>query len=230
MTLCQTAPLLPSVIQQQNVTQYWWEDSTPTSIPPLSATDIVVLHHKIGGITFRTALVRTSMILCISSSPSQESSVDSLLIFLSLFLAVYKGWKYDGFTSIEYMADCCVIDHPTDSNITLKISTIYSLTLNHSITRSIKSILTIPSCSINTQNHRQSLVCPSSLKPSDLMSFTNSQLYYCLVLLLLFDYLNSAITHASFMQLCRNNQLFCIDRELVLQCACCDESIWHPNE
>ena len=49
---CQTAPLLPSVTQQQNGTDYGWEDSTSTAIPPTSTTNIVGQHNKIGGITF----------------------------------------------------------------------------------------------------------------------------------------------------------------------------------
>jgi len=32
----QTAPLLPSVSQQQHIVEYWWEDSTSTAIPPVS--------------------------------------------------------------------------------------------------------------------------------------------------------------------------------------------------
>ena len=31
---CQTAPLLPSVTQQQNGTEYLWEGSTSTAVPP----------------------------------------------------------------------------------------------------------------------------------------------------------------------------------------------------
>ena len=48
---CQTAPLLPSVAQQQNVMKYFQEGSTSTAIPPTSASDIVGRHNKIGGIT-----------------------------------------------------------------------------------------------------------------------------------------------------------------------------------
>ena len=57
MPFCQTARLLPSVTQQQNVKEYWWEGSFYTVIPPTSASDIVGQDHKIGGITFGTALV-----------------------------------------------------------------------------------------------------------------------------------------------------------------------------
>jgi len=52
MTFCQTAPLLPSIPQQQNVTGYWWEGSIFTAVPPTSASDIMSQHNKIGGITF----------------------------------------------------------------------------------------------------------------------------------------------------------------------------------
>jgi len=55
--LCQTAPLLPPVAQQQNVTEYGWEDSTSTAIPPPSASDFVEHHHKTGGITFGVAVM-----------------------------------------------------------------------------------------------------------------------------------------------------------------------------
>jgi len=54
---CQTAPLLPSVTQQQNVVEYWWEGSTSTAITPASASDIVGRHNKIGGLTFEAGPV-----------------------------------------------------------------------------------------------------------------------------------------------------------------------------
>ena len=40
MPFCQTAPLLTSVTQQQNVMEYWWEGSTSTAVPPTSTSDI----------------------------------------------------------------------------------------------------------------------------------------------------------------------------------------------
>jgi len=52
MPLCQTAPLLPSVTQQQNVMGYWWEGSTSTTIPPTSTSGTVGQHNKIWGIAF----------------------------------------------------------------------------------------------------------------------------------------------------------------------------------
>ena len=48
MPFCQTAPLLPSVMQQQNVMEYCWEGSASTAIPPISASNIVRQHNKIG--------------------------------------------------------------------------------------------------------------------------------------------------------------------------------------
>jgi len=44
--LCQTAPLLPSVTQQQPITEFWWEDSTPTAIPPPSDPGVMGQHKK----------------------------------------------------------------------------------------------------------------------------------------------------------------------------------------
>ena len=57
MLICHTAPLLPSVAQQQNVMEYWWEGSTSAAIPPTSASDVVGQHNKIGDITFGAAFV-----------------------------------------------------------------------------------------------------------------------------------------------------------------------------
>jgi hypothetical protein len=48
---CQTAPLLSSVAQQQNLMEYCWEGSTST------ASDIMGQHNKIGGINFRVTLI-----------------------------------------------------------------------------------------------------------------------------------------------------------------------------
>jgi len=57
---CQTAPLLPSVTQQQHVMEYWWEGSASTAVPPPSASVVVGQHNNIGGFTIRTALVKPS--------------------------------------------------------------------------------------------------------------------------------------------------------------------------
>jgi len=54
---CQTAPLLPSVVQQQNAVGYWWEGAISTAIPLASTSDFVGQYNKIGGITFGTALL-----------------------------------------------------------------------------------------------------------------------------------------------------------------------------
>jgi len=46
---CPTALLLPSVVRQQNVMEYWWEGSTPTDVQPTSISDVMGQHHKTGG-------------------------------------------------------------------------------------------------------------------------------------------------------------------------------------
>ena len=58
MPLCHTAPLLPSVTQQRNVTEYCQEGSASTAIPPTLTSDVMGQHNKIGGITFRAALIQ----------------------------------------------------------------------------------------------------------------------------------------------------------------------------
>jgi len=55
-SLCQIAPLLPSVTQQQKVREYYWEGSTSTAIPPPSASDVTGKPHEVGGSTFETVL------------------------------------------------------------------------------------------------------------------------------------------------------------------------------
>ena len=52
------APLLPGVSWQQNVTEYWWEGSASTAIPPMSASDIMGPCNEIEGINFGAALIR----------------------------------------------------------------------------------------------------------------------------------------------------------------------------
>ena len=51
-SFCWTAPLLPPVIQNQNMMKYWWEGSTSTTIPSTSGFDVLGQCEKIGGITF----------------------------------------------------------------------------------------------------------------------------------------------------------------------------------
>jgi len=56
MPFCQTAPLLPSVIQQ-DVMVHWWESSTSTVIAPTFTSDTMGQCSEIGGITFGAALL-----------------------------------------------------------------------------------------------------------------------------------------------------------------------------
>ena len=58
--------LLPSVTQQQNVTEYWWEGSTTTATSPTSASD-VGQHNKIRGTTFGAAFVKYNFVRYISN-------------------------------------------------------------------------------------------------------------------------------------------------------------------
>jgi len=77
MPYCQTAPLLPSVAQQQNVMGYWWEGSTCTAISPTSASDVTGQQNE--GITFRAALVL--------------NTYHQLWKFLFLVMTVYPTWE-----------------------------------------------------------------------------------------------------------------------------------------
>jgi len=43
--------------QQQHVTECWWEGSAFAAVPPTAASDVMGQHHKMGGITFRAALI-----------------------------------------------------------------------------------------------------------------------------------------------------------------------------
>mgnify|MGYP001853016420 CR=1 FL=1 len=38
--------------------EYWWEGSTSTAIPQTFTSDVVGQYNKIGGITFRAALIK----------------------------------------------------------------------------------------------------------------------------------------------------------------------------
>jgi len=58
-TILSDCPLLPSVTLQQNITGYWWKDSTSSAIPPIYTSDAVEQHNKTGGITFVAALLKT---------------------------------------------------------------------------------------------------------------------------------------------------------------------------
>ena len=58
MPFCQTVPLLPSVLWQQNVMEYWWEGATSAAIPPTSSSDVMGQNNKIESIGFGAALVQ----------------------------------------------------------------------------------------------------------------------------------------------------------------------------
>lgn len=55
--ICQSAPFLSSVTQQQNGTEYCWKGSATTAVPPTCASDIMGQHNNVGGINFRVALI-----------------------------------------------------------------------------------------------------------------------------------------------------------------------------
>ena len=58
--ICQTAPLLPSVTQQQNGREYCQEGSTSIVVPPTTTYDSVGQNHKIEGFAFRAVLIRNT--------------------------------------------------------------------------------------------------------------------------------------------------------------------------
>ena len=57
---CQTSTQLPSVTQQSNVMEYWWEGSASAAIPPASTCDVMGQRNNTGGIMFRAALIPIS--------------------------------------------------------------------------------------------------------------------------------------------------------------------------
>ena len=57
MPFYQIAPLLPSVTQQQNTMEYWWEPAASTVILPTTTFNVMNQHNKIGGIIFIAALI-----------------------------------------------------------------------------------------------------------------------------------------------------------------------------
>lgn len=59
MSDAMTAPLLPSVTQKQDVMEYWWEVSDSALISPTTTSYVMGQHNKMGGNTFREALVNT---------------------------------------------------------------------------------------------------------------------------------------------------------------------------
>ena len=84
MPLCQPTPLLPSVMQQQNVIEYWWESTASTAISPTSASEFVGQHNKIGGITFRAAIVQLTGRNLNAYLYHFGFSYSSVLMFLSI--------------------------------------------------------------------------------------------------------------------------------------------------
>jgi len=54
-------PLLPSITQQQNVMEYWWEGSISIAVSPTSTPKVRGQHHKMKGITFRATLILTEI-------------------------------------------------------------------------------------------------------------------------------------------------------------------------
>lgn len=60
MLFSQIASLLPDIAWQQNVMEYFWEGSTSTAIPPISACDITGQHNEEGGIIFAAVLTALS--------------------------------------------------------------------------------------------------------------------------------------------------------------------------
>ena len=86
---CQTAPLLPSVTQQQNVTEYWWEGSTSTSTPPTSACDSVGQNNEIGGITSGAAL------LAIKRKHCEKNPQGRITLFYHFPFFIRNHWGTD---------------------------------------------------------------------------------------------------------------------------------------
>lgn len=74
MPVCQSAPLLSSVTQQENGTEYCWEGWASTAVPPTSASDIMGHDNNIGGINFRAALLYTHIYFLATESTIQKYS------------------------------------------------------------------------------------------------------------------------------------------------------------
>jgi len=58
---CQTAPLLPSIVQSQNVMEYLQEGSSSTAIPKNTHLWLVCQHNKTGGVSFGVVLVNAEV-------------------------------------------------------------------------------------------------------------------------------------------------------------------------
>ena len=55
--LCQSAPLLPSVTQQQHGMGYWLEDSNCIAMQLTFTSDVLGQHNTKGGVTFRADIM-----------------------------------------------------------------------------------------------------------------------------------------------------------------------------
>ena len=132
---CRTSPLLPFVTWQQNVMAYWWEGSTSAAIQPISASDIMHKHNKIGGITFRAVLIHflpfCSAQICKSelqkgcSASNFPKAFTYLCIYLFItfkFLYVIgsSDWCRDYIFSIRYVSPVLVFCEVVISQYHLK--------------------------------------------------------------------------------------------------------------
>ena len=86
---CQTAPLLPSVTQQQNVAEHWWEISSSTAIPPTPSSDIMGQQNKIGGIAFRAALALRHLPPLETGTLISKMKQDLIITRVRIFLLCY---------------------------------------------------------------------------------------------------------------------------------------------
>ena len=91
-------PLLPSVAWQQNVTEYSWEGSTFTAVTPTFISDVMGQYNKVGGITFRAALVYLiSMYIC----ASMKHGSDRCKIFVSVLWAKGRRLSLSKYTMVK---------------------------------------------------------------------------------------------------------------------------------
>lgn len=79
MTFCHTDPRLPSVPQQQNVTDYWSEGSTSTTVGPTSTFDVVDQNNNTRVITFGVVLLLWFVYIIL-----QNPNYNSIIIFFTM--------------------------------------------------------------------------------------------------------------------------------------------------
>ena len=107
---CQTAPLLPSVTWQQNETEYCWEGSASTATSPISTSDVVSQHNKIGGITSGAVLVYSKSAHLPAACILSFGSID-ILNYISFekqpSCIVYMYLKI--FNVMSYFSDACIL-------------------------------------------------------------------------------------------------------------------------